>query len=82
VWRILRQVRYLSYAKNLQPAGITPSTPIPNTCHLDLGVQQRIIANINAVGLHLLHGLVLAALGRHDEALEELTRELACADSE
>jgi tetratricopeptide (TPR) repeat protein len=30
-----------------------------------------------AVGLHLLHGLVLAALGRFDEAIRELEMELA-----
>jgi tetratricopeptide (TPR) repeat protein len=42
--------------------------------------QRQQTDRFNAVGLHLLHGLVLAALGRHDEALEELSRELACAD--
>ncbi len=34
----------------------------------------------NAVGLHLLCALVLAALGRLPEALDELARELALAD--
>jgi DNA-binding winged helix-turn-helix (wHTH) protein len=34
-----------------------------------------------AVGLHLLHGLVLAARGRLDEAATELRRELPSADS-
>jgi DNA-binding winged helix-turn-helix (wHTH) protein/Flp pilus assembly protein TadD len=34
-----------------------------------------------AVGLHLLHGLVLAAHDRLDEAAVELTRELSCTDS-
>ena len=33
-----------------------------------------------AVGLHLLHGLLLAAHGRPDEAIAELERELASAD--
>ena len=43
--------------------------------------QRRQTDRFNAVGLHLLHGLVLAALGRLDEALEELSRELACLDA-
>ena len=34
-----------------------------------------------AVGLHLLHGLVLAAHGRLDEAAAELRRELPSAES-
>ena len=34
-----------------------------------------------AVGLHLLHGLVLAAGGRLDQAAAEFTRELSSADS-
>jgi DNA-binding winged helix-turn-helix (wHTH) protein len=34
----------------------------------------------HAVGLHLLHGLVLAACGSSDEALEEFSRELECGN--
>jgi tetratricopeptide (TPR) repeat protein len=34
----------------------------------------------SAVGLHLLHGLVLAALGRMDEAIEAFNRELRTPD--
>jgi DNA-binding winged helix-turn-helix (wHTH) protein/Tfp pilus assembly protein PilF len=40
--------------------------------------QSREHSRFNAVGLHLLHGLVLAARGAVDDALEQFTRELAC----
>ena len=43
--------------------------------------QRRRTDRFNAVGLHLLYGLLLDALGRHDEALEEISRELACLDA-
>ncbi len=42
--------------------------------------QRTQTDRFHAVGLHLLHGLVLAACGACDEALEELSRELACGD--
>ena len=42
---------------------------------------QKQGAEFPAVGLHLLHGLVLAAHGRLDEAAAELRRELPSADS-
>ena len=38
--------------------------------------QRRETGRFNAVGLHLLHGLVLAAQGEDDRALDELAREL------
>ena len=38
--------------------------------------QRRDTARFKAVGLHLLHGLVLAAQGEDDRALDELMREL------
>jgi DNA-binding winged helix-turn-helix (wHTH) protein/Tfp pilus assembly protein PilF len=40
--------------------------------------QRREGTRFKAVGLHLLHGLVLAAAGEVDGALEECERELAC----
>ena len=43
---------------------------------------QKKGADFPAVGLHLLHGLVLAAHGQLDEAAAELRRELPSADSE
>jgi DNA-binding winged helix-turn-helix (wHTH) protein len=43
--------------------------------------QRQQTDRFHAVGLHLLHGLVLAALGRDEEALEELARERACLDA-
>ena len=42
--------------------------------------QRRKSGRFNAVGLHLLHGLVLAAQGRDDGALDEFARELAFED--
>ena len=42
--------------------------------------QRTDARGFHAVGLHLLHGLLLAALGRLEEALEELARERAAAD--
>ena len=42
--------------------------------------QRKHAGPFNAVGLHLLHGSVLGGLGRVDDALEELSRELARAD--
>src|SRR5437870_551703 len=42
--------------------------------------QRTHAGPFNAVGLHLLHGSVLAAVGRVSDALEELSRELADAD--
>jgi DNA-binding winged helix-turn-helix (wHTH) protein len=42
---------------------------------------QTMGAGFPAVGLHLLHGQVLAALGRLDEAIAALKRELSWADS-
>ncbi len=41
---------------------------------------QRETGRFGAVGLHLLHGLVLAARGASDEALEEFEREIALED--
>ena len=38
--------------------------------------QRRETSRFKAVGLHLLHGLVLAAQGEDDRALDELAREL------
>jgi DNA-binding winged helix-turn-helix (wHTH) protein/Tfp pilus assembly protein PilF len=38
--------------------------------------QRRDTSRFKAVGLHLLHGLVLAAEGEDDRALDELAREL------
>jgi DNA-binding winged helix-turn-helix (wHTH) protein/Tfp pilus assembly protein PilF len=43
--------------------------------------QRKETARFSAVGLHLLHGLVLAARGASDEALEEFERELALEDA-
>ena len=39
--------------------------------------QRTQTGRFNAVGLHLLLGLLLAARGAHDQALEEFSRELA-----
>jgi DNA-binding winged helix-turn-helix (wHTH) protein len=39
--------------------------------------QRKQAGRFNAVGLHLLHGLVLGALGDDDRALDEFERELA-----
>jgi DNA-binding winged helix-turn-helix (wHTH) protein/cytochrome c-type biogenesis protein CcmH/NrfG len=39
--------------------------------------QRRESGRFNAVGLHLLHGLVMAAQGAEERALEEFARELA-----
>lgn len=44
--------------------------------------QRRQTERFNAVGLHLLLGLVLAARGADDEALDEIGRELACGDAD
>jgi tetratricopeptide (TPR) repeat protein len=44
--------------------------------------QQPSNSRFNAVGLHLLCALVLGALGRLEEAIEELARELALADDD
>jgi len=43
--------------------------------------QVLTTGNFPAVGLHLLRGLVLAALGRLDEAIEAFKRELAFVES-
>ena len=43
--------------------------------------QPKERAPFRAVGLHLLHGLLLAALGRFDEAIAALQRELTWAGS-
>jgi tetratricopeptide (TPR) repeat protein len=42
--------------------------------------QCKETGRFHMVGLHLLHGLVLAAQGAIDDALEELARELSKAD--
>ena len=42
--------------------------------------QRKDTGRFNIVGLHLLHGQVLAAQGLIDEALQELDRELASHD--
>ena len=42
--------------------------------------QRKDTGRFNIVGLHLLHGQVLAAQGLVDEALQELERELASQD--
>jgi DNA-binding winged helix-turn-helix (wHTH) protein len=42
--------------------------------------QRKESGRFNAVGLHLLHGLVMAAQGEEDHALEEFARELAFED--
>jgi hypothetical protein len=42
--------------------------------------QQGETSRLHAVGLHLLHGLVLAAQGRVDAALQALERERSSAD--
>ena len=42
--------------------------------------QRNGSGRFNAVGLHLLHGLVLAARGADDEAFEQFTRERAVSD--
>ena len=52
--------------------------------HLQAGcvaqdAQRKQTGRFSAVGLHLLHGLVLAARGASDEALEEFGRELTLA---
>ncbi len=42
--------------------------------------QRKESGRFNAVGLHLLHGLVLAAQGAEERALEEFAHELAFED--
>jgi tetratricopeptide (TPR) repeat protein len=42
--------------------------------------QRRESGRFNAVGLHLLYGLVMAAQGAEEHALEEFARELAFED--
>ncbi len=42
--------------------------------------QRKAAGRFHAVGLHLLHGLVLAARGAVDNALAEFSRELALED--
>jgi tetratricopeptide (TPR) repeat protein len=42
--------------------------------------QRKESGRFNAVGLHLLHGLVMAAQGAEERALEEFARELAFED--
>jgi DNA-binding winged helix-turn-helix (wHTH) protein len=42
--------------------------------------QRKEFGRFNAVGLHLLHGLLLAARGAEERALEDFTRELAFED--
>jgi tetratricopeptide (TPR) repeat protein len=43
--------------------------------------QRTDARRFHAVGLHLLHGLVLAAQGAYDEALEEFGRERAAEET-